>query len=111
MYAALADLHANVPVAWSSGLHRWAHIRYLVQLSVVCIDRKGSCMDLRCIGLPISPVFTQTCFWVLQVADFKREKVDLSNVEQDPNMLKLPFGYHWYETMLVLRATLSDEER
>eukprot|EP00877_Chromochloris_zofingiensis_P000294 jgi/Chrzof1/10265/Cz04g34230.t1 len=46
-----------------------------------------------------------------QVADFKREKVDLSNVEQDPNMLKLPFGYHWYETMLVLRATLSDEER
>ncbi|KAI8470692.1 MAG: hypothetical protein J3K34DRAFT_419575 [Monoraphidium minutum] len=26
-------------------------------------------------------------------------------------MLKLPAGYHWYETMLVLRATLGDEDR
>lgn len=36
---------------------------------------------------------------------------DLSLSEQDPEMLNLPKGYHWYETMLVLRATLGDEDR
>lgn len=36
---------------------------------------------------------------------------ELSSVEQDPEALKLPAGYHWYETMLVLRGTLGDEER
>lgn len=37
--------------------------------------------------------------------------VEFSNVEQDPTLLKLPHGYHWYETMIVLRPTLMDEER
>ena len=36
---------------------------------------------------------------------------ELSSAEQDPEMLALPAGYHWYETMLVLRGTLGDEER
>jgi hypothetical protein len=46
--------------------------------------------------------------------DYKTRQYDpkeLSSVEQDPEMLKLPAGYHWYETMLVLKGTLGDEER
>lgn len=45
--------------------------------------------------------------------DYKHRQYDpkeLSQIEQDPEMLNLPKGYHWYETMLVLRA-LGDEEK
>lgn len=31
--------------------------------------------------------------------------------EQDEELLKLPAGYHWYETMIVLRPTMNEEER
>jgi hypothetical protein len=37
--------------------------------------------------------------------------VEYSTQQQDPAMLDLPVGYHWYETMMVLRPTLNDEER
>lgn len=46
--------------------------------------------------------------------DYKTRQYDpkeLSSAEQDPEMLNLPKGYHWYETMLLLRGTLGDEER
>ena len=36
---------------------------------------------------------------------------ELVTVEQRPEKLKLPAGYHWYETMLVLQPLLSDEDR
>jgi hypothetical protein len=36
---------------------------------------------------------------------------ELSNMEQDPELLNLTKGFHWYETMLVLKATLTDDER
>jgi hypothetical protein len=36
---------------------------------------------------------------------------ELVTVEQRPEKLKLPSGYHWYETMLVLQPLLSDEDR
>ncbi|KAF8057254.1 rpsF [Scenedesmus sp. PABB004] len=36
---------------------------------------------------------------------------DLSNFVPDPEMLKLPPGYHWYETMIVLRASINDQDR
>uniref|UniRef100_A0A383WJ19 Ribosomal protein S6 n=1 Tax=Tetradesmus obliquus TaxID=3088 RepID=A0A383WJ19_TETOB len=36
---------------------------------------------------------------------------DLSNVVSDPESLKLPAGYHWYETMIVLRASINDQDR
>jgi hypothetical protein len=36
---------------------------------------------------------------------------ELVSVEQDPELLNLPQGHHWYETMLVLTPTLNDEER
>jgi hypothetical protein len=46
--------------------------------------------------------------------DYKTRQYDpkeLSSIEQDPELLNLPKGYHWYETMLVLKGTLGDEER
>ena len=42
---------------------------------------------------------------------YEREREELSSVAQDPEILNLPHGYHWYETMLVLTPTLNDEER
>jgi hypothetical protein len=36
---------------------------------------------------------------------------DLSNFVADPEALKLPAGYHWYETMIVLRASINDQDR
>lgn len=36
---------------------------------------------------------------------------DLGTFVPDPEMLKLPAGYHWYETMIVLRASLNDQDR
>jgi hypothetical protein len=29
----------------------------------------------------------------------------------DPEALKLPAGYHWYETMIVLRPSINDQDR
>jgi hypothetical protein len=29
----------------------------------------------------------------------------------DPEQYKLPQGYHWYETMIVLRAMMDDQGR
>jgi ribosomal protein S6 len=36
---------------------------------------------------------------------------DLSNYVPDPDMMKLPPGYHWYETMMVLRSSINDQDR
>lgn len=36
---------------------------------------------------------------------------DLTNIVPDPDALKLPPGYHWYETMIVLRASINDQDR
>lgn len=36
---------------------------------------------------------------------------DLSNYVPDPEALKVPAGYHWYETMIVLRASINDQDR
>eukprot|EP00878_Enallax_costatus_P001872 GHUV01002030.1.p1 GENE.GHUV01002030.1~~GHUV01002030.1.p1 ORF type:complete len:184 (+),score=65.13 GHUV01002030.1:181-732(+) len=36
---------------------------------------------------------------------------DLTNIVPDPEALKLPPGYHWYETMIVLRASINDQDR
>eukprot|EP00879_Flechtneria_rotunda_P001946 GHRR01002120.1.p1 GENE.GHRR01002120.1~~GHRR01002120.1.p1 ORF type:complete len:182 (+),score=53.01 GHRR01002120.1:73-618(+) len=36
---------------------------------------------------------------------------DLGTFVPDSEILKLPPGYHWYETMIVLRATIADQER
>eukprot|EP00882_Tetradesmus_deserticola_P005029 GHRQ01005299.1.p1 GENE.GHRQ01005299.1~~GHRQ01005299.1.p1 ORF type:complete len:182 (+),score=82.09 GHRQ01005299.1:115-660(+) len=37
---------------------------------------------------------------------------DLSSpVAADPEVMKLPAGYHWYETMIVLRASINDQDR
>jgi hypothetical protein len=36
---------------------------------------------------------------------------DLSNFVADPEVLKLPAGFHWYETMIVLRASINDQDR
>lgn len=38
-------------------------------------------------------------------------KVKLSTLEGDDDAFKLPAGYHWYETMMILNSTLSDEDR
>ncbi|GAX84820.1 hypothetical protein CEUSTIGMA_g12241.t1 [Chlamydomonas eustigma] len=40
----------------------------------------------------------------------EEEKVKLSTLDLDES-LTLPSGYHWYETMMILNSTLSDEER
>ena len=48
---------------------------------------------------------------VVAVAAPEHQQVELSNMEQDPSLFELPAGYHWYETMMVLRPTLNDEER
>ncbi|KAG1677076.1 hypothetical protein FOA52_001246 [Chlamydomonas sp. UWO 241] len=39
------------------------------------------------------------------------EPVKLSSLESDSDAFKLPAGYHWYETMMILNSTLNDEER
>mmetsp|Transcript_5403 Transcript_5403/g.11914 ORF Transcript_5403/g.11914 Transcript_5403/m.11914 type:complete len:178 (+) Transcript_5403:113-646(+) len=44
-----------------------------------------------------------------KVAD--EEKLKLTGDDYDQEVLKLPAGYHWYETMMILKPTLSDEER
>lgn len=31
--------------------------------------------------------------------------------EEIEEALRLPYGYHWYETMMVFRTTLTDDER
>lgn len=36
---------------------------------------------------------------------------DLVSVTVDPEQYKLPAGYHWYETMIVLRAMMDDQGR
>jgi len=36
---------------------------------------------------------------------------DLAQYPIDPEQLKLPAGYHWYETMIVLRAMMDDQGR
>lgn len=45
------------------------------------------------------------------VAGLPADEDALSNVPMDPELLKLPKGFHWYETMLVLRASLPDDQR
>eukprot|EP00775_Hariotina_reticulata_P001059 gene1059-1394_t len=35
---------------------------------------------------------------------------DLSNYVPDAEMMKLPPGYHWYETMMVLRSSINDQD-
>lgn len=36
---------------------------------------------------------------------------DLAQHPIDPEQYKLPAGYHWYETMIVLRAMMDDQGR
>jgi hypothetical protein len=36
---------------------------------------------------------------------------DLTTHPVDPEQYKLPAGYHWYETMIVLRAMMEDQGR
>jgi hypothetical protein len=36
---------------------------------------------------------------------------DLAQYPIDPEQLKLPAGFHWYETMIVLRAMMDDQGR
>jgi hypothetical protein len=36
---------------------------------------------------------------------------DLVNNPVDPQQYKLPAGFHWYETMIVLRAMMDDQGR
>lgn len=36
---------------------------------------------------------------------------DLTNIVPDAEAMKLPPGYHWYETMIILRATINDQDR
>lgn len=36
---------------------------------------------------------------------------DLVDHPVDPEQYKLPAGYHWYETMIVLRAMMDDQGR
>lgn len=37
--------------------------------------------------------------------------VAAATAEADAELLNLPTGYHWYETMLILKPTLSGDER
>ncbi|KIZ05355.1 plastid ribosomal protein S6 [Monoraphidium neglectum] len=65
--------------------------------------QRGSAQPVRAAAVEAEPEF-----------DYKTRQYDpkeLSISEQDPELLNLPKGYHWYETMLVLRATLGDEDR
>eukprot|EP00798_Chlamydomonas_sp_ICE-L_P001376 gene1376-32742_t len=43
--------------------------------------------------------------------EYQYERVRLTGDENDVSLLKIPEGYHWYETMMILKPTLSDEER
>lgn len=36
---------------------------------------------------------------------------DLASNPIDQEQYKLPHGYHWYETMIVLRAMMDDQGR
>jgi hypothetical protein len=45
------------------------------------------------------------------VAGLPADEDALSSVPMDSELLKLPKGFHWYETMLVLRASLPDDQR
>eukprot|EP00798_Chlamydomonas_sp_ICE-L_P000622 gene622-2053_t len=43
--------------------------------------------------------------------EYQYERVRLTGDEDDVSLLKIPEGYHWYETMMILKPTLSEEER
>lgn len=45
----------------------------------------------------------------MAVAD--EDKVKLTSSDENEEALKLSAGYHWYETMMILNTSLSDEER
>lgn len=91
-----------------------------VQTSVASCSRRG--LAFRS-AAPSRTVYTQRSSVVVRIAQpvdipgtlpplpEEADPNELSNIEQDPDLLKLPQGVHWYETMLVLKATLTDDER
>jgi len=48
---------------------------------------------------------------VQATSTYKLQELEKQGLVVDEELLKLPHGYHWYETMMVLRPTLSEEER
>lgn len=61
-------------------------------------------MDAPIAAEPLTPQQTQKEWKPLTAEDLTTNPIN-------PEQYKLPHGYHWYETMIVLRAMMDDQGR
>ncbi|KAG2439213.1 hypothetical protein HXX76_004575 [Chlamydomonas incerta] len=89
-----------------------------MQKSSVAVRSSGSSANL----VAARPIAQRLCFQpvVRQSAQQQRSSVGRAmpkvvaaavTAEAGTETVKLPAGYHWYETMMILKPSLSDEER